>query len=237
MFDPSKNLIGNFTPNDGTIDFYLRVSTLINKKSTILDLGAGRAAWFDDDNVKIRKNIRLMKGKVKKIIGADIDPAVFQNKAVDERIILNNGLIPLDDESIDLVIADYVLEHVENPREFMSEISRVLKKGGYICARTPSKWCYQSIVTRLVQNKYHQSILKKVQPERRPQDVFDTTYKLNTKKDIEKYAKGFKVLVQYFRPNPSYFMGNSKIYKILSFLHRVFPVGFSGNLFIFLRKK
>ena len=48
-FNPSKNMVGGFTDNDGTIDFYLRVNSLINKDSIVLDLGAGRAAWYEDD--------------------------------------------------------------------------------------------------------------------------------------------------------------------------------------------
>ena len=37
---------GNFFQNDGTIDFYLRIRTLINENSSVLDYGAGRAKWL-----------------------------------------------------------------------------------------------------------------------------------------------------------------------------------------------
>lgn len=39
MFDPKKQYIGNFTPNEGTIDFYLRVNSLLKPEFTVLDLG------------------------------------------------------------------------------------------------------------------------------------------------------------------------------------------------------
>ena len=34
-----EKLPGKFSPNDGTIDFYLRIRTLINKNKVVLDLG------------------------------------------------------------------------------------------------------------------------------------------------------------------------------------------------------
>ena len=39
MFDPKKQYLGNFTPNDGTIDFYLRVNLLLKPEFTVLDWG------------------------------------------------------------------------------------------------------------------------------------------------------------------------------------------------------
>ena len=82
-FNPNEKLVGEFSSNDGTIEFYLRVKSLINKESTVLDLGAGRAAWFEDDECPTRKDIRLIKGMARKVIAADIDDAVMSNRASD----------------------------------------------------------------------------------------------------------------------------------------------------------
>ena len=41
MFEPYKNLPGKFSPNDGTIDFYLRIRSLINKKKIVFS-GVGK---------------------------------------------------------------------------------------------------------------------------------------------------------------------------------------------------
>jgi len=45
--------------------------------------------------------------------------------------------LPFKDNKFDLVIIQAVLEHVINPNKVVSEISRVLKKGGIIYAETP----------------------------------------------------------------------------------------------------
>lgn len=45
--------------------------------------------------------------------------------------------LPFGKESFDLVIANVVLEHVENPAQVVKEIYRVLKKGGRVYAMVP----------------------------------------------------------------------------------------------------
>lgn len=42
-----------------------------------------------------------------------------------------NELFPIESDSVDLVISDWVLEHIQDPSKFSTEFSRVLKKGGF----------------------------------------------------------------------------------------------------------
>ena len=58
-FNPNKNKIGGFSENDGTIDFYSRIRTLISPESILLDYGAGSGSWIKD-NCTYRKNIRFL---------------------------------------------------------------------------------------------------------------------------------------------------------------------------------
>lgn len=236
MYESNKNLVGNFSPYDGTIDFYLRVNSLLKKKFTILDLGAGRAAWYDDDECETSRSIRLIKGKVHKVIAADIDKAVLNNKASDEQIFFKNGKLNVDKNSIDIVIADYVLEHVENPKVFFEQINYCLKSNGWFCARTPHKYCYVAILARIFKNSLHASILKKVQPKREEIDIFPTTYKMNTIRDIKNIFHNWDDKSFLIRSEPSYYFGSKFIFKLQSFLHRITPLFFSGSLFIFLKK-
>lgn len=80
-----------------------------------------------------------------KIIAGDISNSmlsILQKKAAHNRISLDkvtlcrmNALdIPLESESVDTVAADSMLHLVSNPRKVITEIYRVLKKGGsFIC--------------------------------------------------------------------------------------------------------
>jgi SAM-dependent methyltransferase len=45
--------------------------------------------------------------------------------------------MPFEDQSFDLVIANHVLEHVDDDLKALGEISRVLKSGGYAILQTP----------------------------------------------------------------------------------------------------
>ena len=59
-----NKLPGKFSTNDGSIDFYLRIRNLIDKKKVVLDLGAGRGDWYLDNNNRIAKQIQFLKNDV-----------------------------------------------------------------------------------------------------------------------------------------------------------------------------
>ncbi len=57
--------------------------------------------------------------------------------------IEDDGIFPLKDNSFKVVISDQVLEHIVDPRKFISEIKRILKKGGKIIIGVPCKKGFQ----------------------------------------------------------------------------------------------
>ncbi len=236
-YQPFDNLPGGYSSNDGTIDFYLRTNALINKNFTVLDFGAGRAGWYEDDKCETRKKVRYLKGKVNKLIAADVDEIVLQNKASDEQILITNKILGLEKDSVDLVIADYVLEHIEDIDEFFSNVNYVLKDGGWFCARTPHKYCYVVLASKFIKDFLHSSLLNYIQPDRKTRDVFPAFYKLNTMRDIKRRFDGWENRSYIFKSDPAYYFGNKYIYKIQQFLHTHLPAVFSGNLFIFLKKQ
>lgn len=235
-FKPYEQLPGGFSPTDGTIDFYARVSTLIDAGSVVLDLGAGRAGWYEDDSNQFRRDTRLLKGRAAKVIAVDVDCAVLENKSADECFLMKENQIPLADESVDLIIADYVLEHIEDPLLFFHEINRVLKKGGKFCARTPHKINYVSVFALLIKNTFHSKFLKKVQPNRKEMDVFPTAYKMNTKRDLKRLFIGYDNRSFIFRADPEYYFGSQLMFMFLKAFHCFLPSSVCGNLFVFLQK-
>lgn len=232
----SDRMVGGFTENDGTIDFYLRVNSLIKNTSIVLDLGAGRAAWYDDDLCDTRREIRLLRGKVKQLIAADVDEIVLNNKSSDTQILMEQGKLDIESDSVDLIIADYVLEHIDDPTEFFNQIDNCLKSGGWFCARTPHKYCYVALIASLVKNSLHAKLLRFAQPDRKEIDVFPTFYNLNRMKDIKSVFSNWENFSFIYRAEPAYYFGNRYVYALQSLLHRIMPSFLCGNLFVFVKK-
>ena len=87
---------------------------------------------------------------------------------------------PIEDSSVDLIVCDFVMEHVEAPDQFLSEARRVLKNGGYICLRTPNRWGYVGLAASLNPNRFHAKVTSAVQDGRKEEDVFPTLYHCNS---------------------------------------------------------
>lgn len=200
----------------------------------VLDLGAGRGAWFDDDTSDYRRQIRALKGHVNEVIAADVDDAVMKNQSSDRNVVFDQKL-PLADGSVDIVIADYVLEHVQDPAGFASEIRRLLRPSGLFCARTPHKYNYIAMGARAVPNRMHSDYLQKIQPKRKSRDVFPAAYKLNTIKAIRSHFPDSENLSYIFRSEPSYCFRDKRISALLKVAHHVSASWFSGNIFAFLQ--
>ncbi len=235
-FNPGENLLSGYHPLDGTIEFYGRINSILKSSDNVLDIGAGRGSWYSLDKCSYRREVRDIKKKVKFYVGADVDQIVMQNPTTHKNIVISSNKIPLEDKSMDLIIADWVLEHIENVDNFKFEIVRVLKPGGIFCARTPHKYKYVSIFARLFSNKFHSKILKFIQPSRIEKDIFPTEYKLNTLKDIKKNFNQFSNFSYLYSAPPAYFGNNKFIFNIFSILHKILPTFIVSEIFVFLKK-
>lgn len=177
---------GGFSHVDGTVGFYTHVEALLRPEFTVLDLGAGRGAQLLSQPDTYRTKLSTLKGKVRHVVGIDVDEAVLENPFLDEaRVIRIGEPYPFPDDTFDLIVSDWVLEHVANPEEFAAEIGRVLKPGGWFCARTPNRWGMVGLFVNLIPNSRHAGLLAKLTPDRQSRDVFPTAYRLNTLAKIQ----------------------------------------------------
>jgi SAM-dependent methyltransferase len=129
-----------------------------------------------------------------------------------------------------------VFEHVVDPVPVARELLRILKPGGYLCARTANKYGYVTIAARLVPNTSHVGWLKRVMPERHAEDVFPTAYKMNTVRDIERLFPGCAVSWYRDSAGPSYYFGNGLIYRLMLGVHKLLPNWAATGLCFFIRK-
>lgn len=237
-----ESAAGGFSRVDGTIAFYVRVGALLantGPAAVVLDLGAGRGAFLDDP-VRARRDIRLLKGRAHRVIGIDLDDAVLSNPALDEAHVVKSGdPLPLIDGSIDLVVSDQTFEHIADPAWAAREIGRVLRPGGWLCARTPNRWGYIGVGARLVPNRLHVGALRRLQPQKPAEDTFPTTYLLNTPEALRRWfpPTEYEHIVWAMDNEPAYVGRSIAAARVNKALFSLTPPALRSILLVFLRKR
>jgi len=233
--------VGGFSRVDGTVAFYVRVHALLAELGTdaaVLDFGAGRGACLEDP-VLVRRQLRELRGRAGRVIGVDIDEAVLGNQAVDEQYLINVGeRLPLSDGSIDLIVSDYTFEHVQDPAWVSRELDRVLRPGGWLCVRTPNRWGYIGLAARMVPNRLHIGLLRRLQPTKPPEDTFPTVYQLNTPAQFRHWfpTDRYRHVIWASDSEPAYVGGSVLATSVMKLLSAVTPSPLRSVLFVFLHK-
>jgi len=233
---------GGYSRHDGWIEFYLRVNSLVDHDSQVLDFGAGRAYWMVEPVPRTHREVRLLKGKVARVVGTDIDPAVLDNPSLDEALVVPQGeKLPFPDASFDVVIADYVFEHVTkaDAPAVADEIMRVLRPGGWLAARTPNKWGIIGLGARAVPNSFHTRVLRRLQPGRLAEDVFPTQYAMNTRRALRRLfpASRNNVVVYGHTSEPTYFGNSVTAWRAAATLGHLTPPPLAATLMVFVQKR
>jgi SAM-dependent methyltransferase len=184
---------------NGTEVFYRWLREQTAPAHRVLNLGAGPTPDLP---------VRSLRGEVAEVIGADVDPVVFENSAVDRAILIKDGQMALSTASIDLAYSDYVLEHVERPKEFLAEVLRVLKPGGSFLFRTPNIVHYVGLISLLTPHSVHKLIANPVRGLcKDAHDPWPTFYRMNSRPKLRRLAReaGFTgVELRMIEANPSY---------------------------------
>jgi len=161
----------------------------------VLDIGAGAGEL----------NAYHLRGRVREVIGADLDPRVQTNPLLDRGIVGDATALPLEDQSVDLAFSIYMMEHAARPVSFIREIRRVLRPGGFYLALTPNLYHYVCQISRLTPQWFHKWLRRRLYHVEQD-DTFDTHYLLNTRAELRRRfeREGFQTLLMKtieIRPN------------------------------------
>jgi SAM-dependent methyltransferase len=229
-----------------TATFYTEVNARLRPDMAVLNLGAGRGAGFErsvspHSSLPHETGLVAIRGKVRRYVGADPDhTAISQNMHVDERVPIEvNKPLPFSDGEFDLIISDWVLEHVTDPAFYAKEVARVLKQGGWFCARTPNRWGVVPIAASVIPPKLHRRVLRRVAPHRREEDIFPTVYRINTRSKIRQYFPSSDWIDHSFMMNgrARYFNWSPMLSKLVLTYWRVAPDSLKSIMLVFLQKK
>lgn len=90
----------------------------------LVDIGCGEKPFHS-----------ILKDQVEEYIGVDHFETLHDKKNID--IFADVYNLPFEDNSFDTAVLTSVIEHLENPREALREINRVLKPGGQLFVSWP----------------------------------------------------------------------------------------------------
>ena len=150
-----------------------------------LDVGCGRRllpSWREEGE-------RILLARAKSLVGIDLDfGSLKDNVTADVLIFSPVGALPFRDASFDIVTANMVVEHLEDPDASFAEVARVLKRGGLFLFHTPNAKAFPTAFARMVPDAV-KAPLARVLDSRKSVDVFHTYYRCNTAHDVHRSAQ------------------------------------------------
>lgn len=161
-----------------------------------LDLGCGHQLlpeWMPSAKEEQAALVR----RPKMVVGIDADIASLRKNIVFRHRVLGDiGHLPFANGTFDLVTANMVVEHVQDPRAMLTEVRRVLKPNGIFLFHTPNLWGYTTLVACLLPRSLKLRLIRFLQAMKE-EDVFPASYRINTAGRVHELAQehGFSVLV------------------------------------------
>jgi SAM-dependent methyltransferase len=235
-----ENAAGGFSRWDGTVQFYQRVRALLAPGQVVLDFGAGRGAAYYEDSSAYRRSLRDLRGEGRRIIGADVDPVVRSNPWMDESVVIDMGTpLPFPDNTFDLILSDSAFEHIESELQIARELDRIVKGGGWICARTPNRYGYVAVANRMVPGRLGNSLVHSAQPDRKAQDIFPAYYRMNSLRELRRLfpPNRYDHMSFAFDSEPRYHFNNRAMFYVLLGLHGLTPPALRNTLMVYMRKR
>ncbi len=145
----------------------------------VLDVGAG------DGDMDYPDRLRPIASR---IVGVDPSEGIAKNLLVDHAVQATIEEFALNtEETFDVAVAVYVVEHVEDPPAFLSAVARLLEPGGSLFLLTPSQHHYFGAAAAL-SHRLHidEWLLERIRDEHTLHEHhFGIQYAMNTRKRLE----------------------------------------------------
>jgi len=193
-------------------------------QSRVLDLGCGRGGV-----------VELIWRDVKLAAGIDPDsPSLAEHRAAGLPVVRGVGeRLPFVDETFDLVVCLWVLEHLRDPAVTLHEVRRVLRPGGHFVFLTPNTRNPLMLANRI--GKAIPALQRRIVPRfygREEADTFAVQYRANTVEAIRGHAEasGLNVYDMRVVADPTYLAVNGFMFQASVMSERLMPKGWGVHL-------
>lgn len=177
-----------------------------NKQLIVFDAGCGHGNYVIDENANL----------IKKACGVDLcEQETKGNICLDEIKYASLEKIPYPNNTFDIVISTWVLEHIANPVTAFKEVYRVLKPNGSFIFCAPNKYYFLTLLKRLIPSHLNDLLVSKVYG-RKEKDVYKAFYKASSVEELRNQLgeAGFSSTSIQLNFDPRYTSLNSYTYKI-----------------------
>lgn len=172
--------------------YYEALRAQLSPSKCWLDMGCGHqvfAEWMTREQDAV-------VGQSRMVAGIDLDWQGLRNHtAIDRRIFGDLSKLPFRSGSWDVISANMVMEHLEDPDAVLREVHRTLSPGGTFVFHTPNFYHWGTLVARALPDGIKKRLVRLFEG-RVEADVFETHYRVNTAAEVGRRARaaGFEVL-------------------------------------------
>jgi ubiquinone/menaquinone biosynthesis C-methylase UbiE len=181
----------------------------------VLDVGCGAGGVME-----------VLSREVRLAVGIDVDLPSLQGHRDQTHLLAASDLarLPFPANSFDLVVSSWVLEHLQEPREALAEVARVLRPGGHFVFLTPNAHNLITWLNRLVP-RLAQSRLVAWLYGRQERDTFPVVYRANSIERLSDLAAavGLQPDEVVLVSDPSYLAFNDFLFGVSVLLERLTP--------------
>jgi SAM-dependent methyltransferase len=171
-----------------------------------------------------------IRGKCRRVVGVDLDARIYSNLDIDYPVVANIENVDLESEHFDLIICQWLVEHLENPVNTFANFRRILKKDGTVLIFTANRFHYVSLAYGITPKVIREKFYDLLDTEQEPFKVF---YRSNTPTKLENNMKqaGFKTVeLKMIEPEPDYFELSTPTFLFGVAMERLHELGFMKPL-------
>lgn len=202
-----------------TLDIYDNwVSSLIRNDMLLLDIGCGKKSLMEK-----------FTDKVSYSIGMDISHSALRENKTRFSLFVNGDAynLPFKDESADIIVTQWMIEHIEKPEIVLAEFCRVLKAKGHLIVVTNSLYHPMMLLSAILPAGFRDRLKKKIFPSYIDEDTFPTYYNFNSLGRIHSMLSkaGFERNAACYSGAPFFFF-NKVLFRFSELYERLTDISF-----------